>query len=98
VESFACRNRWWKISFVPLHCGHGSVDECMTIKTDRQIHETFLNYLRVREKECLADLDRAKYAVNAIREQMQTEETYLRLEDSCEPSKPSASDAVPTES
>jgi hypothetical protein len=70
----------------------------VTIRTDRQIHETFLIYLRVREQEVMADLARAQYAVSAIREQIQTEEAYLRLEEACEPSKPNASDAAPTAS
>jgi len=66
------------------------------IRTDRDMHILFLKVLREKEKSAREDLDRAKYALDRVREMSQKEEAYIGKEPPGEQSKPSGSDAGST--
>ena len=67
-----------------------------TVRTNLQLHEAFLRHLQVRHIEMLADLERIKQALVDCQALIEQEQDYIAKESSCEPSKPSASDAAPT--
>jgi len=66
------------------------------MKTDLQCHQIFVKNLRTQHKELLADLERIKQAIVDSQSLIEQEQDYIAKESSCEPSKPSASDAAPT--
>jgi hypothetical protein len=60
------------------------------------MHASFLKILREQERGAVGNLERAQYALKALRALIQEEQTYLDKESPCEESKPSASDAAST--
>ena len=67
-----------------------------TMRTNLQFHEIFLRHLQTKHKELLDDLNRIKQALVDCQALIEQEQDYIAKESSCEPSKPSASDAAPT--